>query len=136
MPTLVEAQDLLDTATAAEFALPVVVPFKYGNQNTVDLSKGTTSYISQKIIFTNHNITTLGDQCFRRHFGQLIFNIHVRDGIGDADRTALQQRIESAFVARYIGGVYLESMAQIASMVVAGWSVTGLRISFWFDDQH
>lgn len=136
MTTLVEAQNLLDSAINMEFSTAPAVPFTYGNQNTVSLSNGQDSYISIRILFTNSNITTLGDQCFRRHFGQLVFKVHVRDGIGDADRTALQQRIESAFVASYIGGVHLESMAQIATSVVAGWSVTGLRVNFWFDDQH
>lgn len=134
MPDMVDIQNALDTAVLAEFSSAPAVPVLMGNQSYVEYTAGTATFVRTKISFIHSKITTLGDQCYRRHHGQLLFFIHYRVGTGDRDRTVLQTRIESAFVAQYIGGATLKDLLLVASTEVADWAITGLQIPFYFDE--
>lgn len=132
MSNQLDIQIALDTAVQTEFALAPAIPVVFGNQSDDVLSKGTATYLGQKVLFIRGALVGVGETA-KRQRGLLQFFIHVRKGVGDRDRSLIIDRIDSVFVAKYIGGATLSEWSLIASSEVGGWSVTGLQIPFYFD---
>jgi hypothetical protein len=137
MPTELDVREALDQATREEFTIPAPpnrVAVIFGNMVDVSLSKGTAPYIKQKVIFQSNSQAELGNQCFRRNRGYVLFIIHYRKGQGDLTRDNLQMRVRRAFASKLIGGATMQNLLMVASTETENWAIVGLQIPFYFDD--
>lgn len=121
-----------DTQTAAVLGAAPAIAFVYGNMEQVGLSEGTAPYVKQRVFFTEDSQAELGNDCFRKQEGYLLFIVCVRKGTGDYDRNRIIDRITRGFRSKQIGdATTLDPLIGVSSESEQ-WSFTGVNIPFWF----
>lgn len=127
-------QNAIDTLTATTLNASPAIPFLYGNQVNVAISEGTKSWVKQTVYFTEDRQAELGNDCFRRQRGYVLFLIYVKRGLGNYDRNTITDRLTRAFRSRYVGQATMLDAQMIPSSETENWSVTGVQIPFYFDN--
>lgn len=93
------------------------------------------AYIRQEIILSRQKQLYLGNENPNRNWGYLLNMIHVKKNTGYGVRNAMLDKILKSFRSKRVGGVtFLDATVPMHSEV-GSWSVTGISISFYFDDE-
>lgn len=133
MPTIAQVAAAIDLHTKAQIE-DLGTPVVYGNQDREALSAGTAPFLSQKVVFTGVNQFILGHTIPGRHFGSVVFLIHVRKGVGDGPRNTLYDKVVKSFRSQVVGGAkFLNAQIQ-GQDEVDGWSLTGVVVPFYFEE--
>lgn len=108
------------------------VPCVFDNQDDTELSKGTVSFIKQKVHFKNDKQHELGNVTSRKIDGIVVIILNIRKGAGAADRDDLYNNVVKSFRSQIIGGATFLDPQAVASGNTDNWNLTGWQIPFYF----
>lgn len=133
MPTIAQVAAAVDLHTKVQIE-DLGTPVVYGNQDRESLSKGTAAFLTQRVIFEEVRQFILGNVTPGRHFGSIVFLIHVRKGVGDGPRNILFDIVVKSFRSQVIGGAkFLNAQIQ-GQDEIDGWVLTGVVVPFYFEE--
>lgn len=133
MPTISQVAAAIDLHTKAQIE-DLGTPVVYGNQDREALSIGSVPFLSQRVVFEAANQLVLGNTAPARHFGSVIFLIHVRKGVGDGQRNTLLDKVVKSFRSQVVGGAKFLNAQLQGQDEVDGWVLTGVVVPFYFEE--
>lgn len=131
MPTRAQVHEALDNLTQTVLVGQNVI---FGNQENLNYSKGTLPFIRQRVIFLDYEQKELGRPSSTRSHGSIVFTLHVQKGSGDGIRNQLSDLINKNFCNTQIGGAVFYGSKELPLGSAENWSLTGVRIPFFFDE--
>lgn len=126
-------QNSFDDRTHAVLSQVPAIPFLFGNQVNVAISEGTAPWVKQSVNFLTDKQAELGNSCFRRVRGYVLFFVYVRVGTGNYHRNVITDRIIAGFASRNIGPATTLDAQMIPSPSTENWAVTAIQIPFYYD---